>query len=161
MTFFDQNQTTSKGIAGNLWRGVTDHFRLRITSWFTSLILLNTGLVILLHPTVLSTNFTYRYMDRLYNPGTWTAICICLAIFRLAALTINGTFPRISYMPHIRTVGSTLSAIVWLQLVLGAINTTSPTIEAAVYPMLMLLDIYNTHLAAIEMRIDNGRRRNN
>ena len=138
-----------------LVRGICDHFRLRITSWFSATLLFSLGLVLAFNPSVFLDDH-YRYMNRWYFQSAWVAICILLSLIRITALVVNGSFPNIKYMPHIRTAFASMSTLVWFQLVLGTIGATF-TFESLVFPMLMILDMYNTSLAAVEMRLDNGR----
>lgn len=102
-------------------RGVTDHFPGRVSDWFLASILTNVG------------------FD---SHGFWSVLCLSIGLTRLIALTINGTFPKLRWSPHVRFVMAILSGCVWVQLALGA--------DPMLYRYLLLFDIYNTHLAAAE-----------
>lgn len=156
MSIYHINQT-HPGLISVLTKGICDHFRVRITSWFGSSMLFNLGLVLAFNSEIIGQDSHYRYMDRWYSHEVWFAICFITSITRIGALVINGSFPNIKYMPHIRTMFSSLSALIWFQLVLGSVGAPF-TFESVIFPMLMFLDIYNASLAAVEMRIDNGRR---
>ena len=60
------------------------------------------------------------------------------------ALIINGTFHSFTYAAHGRALTAMLGVFVWLQLALGVLDSGTMSPALAVYPWLVVFDIYNT-----------------
>lgn len=149
-----------------LVKGITNHFMMRVSDWALALILFNFGIVLLSNRNIFD-NPDYAGMYRVATKALWGTLCITVGIIRIAALTINGTYPSFRWSPHIRTVAAFMSCFAWLNICIGFYVAPTPTAALAVYPYLLLLDIYNTFLAASEAgkverrRGANGGRRDN
>ena len=142
-------------VARTLVHGVASHFRVRATAWFTAFLVLNVGII--LRSGDLSETQGLMYLERLGTLGTWSVACMVAGSIQIAALVINGSFPQLQQTPYVRAFISTFSTVVWIQLAMGAISSPLK-IGSAVYPMLVLIELYNVAVAAIEMRdIDHGR----
>ena len=136
------------------WRGMADHFRLRASSWIMSANMFGFGVIILSDPTVLDRpgiSQIYATLLRVADPLTWGWVCLSLGLFRLAALVINGTFPKFTLSPYMRAAGSFLSALFWLQIVLGAVHSEHLMLALAMFPTFLALDAYCLYVAALEI----------
>ena len=146
-------------LARRFYSGMVDHFRLRAASWIMSVNMLGFGVSITLHPEVLAPpgNATiYDSLLRVAPASAWGLICLCLGGFRLASLIVNGTFPAFPWSPYIRALGSFLSALFWLQILLGAILTEHLTLAVSVFATFLAMDAFGLYVAALEIDPHEG-----
>jgi hypothetical protein len=136
-------------VAFPLVKGITGHFALRVADWFLSVILFNFGLV-LLGPADMFANPVFAGLARIADEHVWAIFCLSIASVRLAALVVNGTYPRFRWSPHIRATAATLTCFCWFNICLGFWLSETPTTGIAIYPYILLFDVYNTYLAAAE-----------
>jgi len=132
-------------ILARIATGITKHLPARASEWALALILLIWAL---------NCSFTPGYLDRpawqmLAAHGSqllWGCAALIVAVLRLLALIINGTFADTAWSrrsPHVRAAMAFLSCFFWLSQALSiwATGTTATGLSAsAVY---FALDIYN------------------
>ena len=100
-------------------RGVADHFPLRVSEWVMLWPSLGLWLGLQVDPTMLGKSDSFAYLAAWGDEATWAAIIGLCAVFRLAALTINGTFKGFVFSPHIRAAASLVGVAIWSQVSLG------------------------------------------
>jgi hypothetical protein len=98
----------------------------------------------------------YSGLARLGSANTWAFFAFCLGALRLAALTINGAWRP---SPHLRAAGAFLACFMWLQISLGVMTADVKAAELAIFPWLLLADIYNVFRASSDARVSDDRAR--
>ena len=73
--------------------GVANHFGLRVSVWFVASVMLSFGVTLLIWPQLLCTS-RYHMLLRIAPVGVWSYVCLLIGVGRIAALTVNGTFPK-------------------------------------------------------------------
>jgi hypothetical protein len=136
-------------VAFPLVRGITGHFALRVQDWVLAAMLFNFGMV-LSGPSNMFANPVFAGLARIADEHVWAIFCLVVASIRLAALGVNGTYPRFRWSPHIRATAALLSIFCWFNICLGFWLAEIPTTGIAIYPYILLFDVYNTYLAASE-----------
>lgn len=132
------------------------HFQIRIASWFMATMMFGIGIVLTINPTALTaTPNAPVYFARMLEWGdqsVWRAIFLIIGTSKVMALVINGSFPGIWWTPHLRMVMAGLSSVVWMQVAISVAWTQNPTLGAVVYPMIFIMELYNTWRASRETR---------
>lgn len=130
-------------------RGIQSHLPARASEWALGAILFNWGWILLL-PRETFSREAYALMLAVMPENAWGAGCLLLGAVRLLALVVNGTFASTAYSrfsPHVRTGMSVLSCFFWLQIVLSFALAPAGT-GMAVYPVLLVLDLYCAYRAS-------------
>lgn len=130
-------------------RGIHAHLPARAAEWALGAILFNWGWILLL-PGQTFGREAYDLMVAIAPEPIWGIACLVIGATRLIALVINGTFADTAYSrfsPHVRTAMSGLSCFFWLQIVLS-FALAPPGTGLAVYPVLLVLDLYSAYRAA-------------
>ena len=133
-------------------RGITDHVPARASEWALALVLVNWGWTLLLPGSVFQTSAVFIEMARWASENQWGWACFAMGMIRFSALFVNGTFPSFRYSPHIRSAMSFLACAFWFTISIGIFQANVPTTGLAVYPVLLLLDMYNAYRAAGDAR---------
>jgi hypothetical protein len=102
-----------------IYRGVVDHFPIRVTEWIMLWPPLGLAAVLQLMPDMFEVSPSYAYLARWASERSWAWIFIGCSLMRLAALVINGTFAGFAFSPHIRAVASVVGVAIWSQVSLG------------------------------------------
>jgi hypothetical protein len=127
-----------------------EHFKIRITDWLVSAILLSWGFALFaVRPEVWALP-TFSGL-RMWNTSQqfWATLTTCVALIRIGSLFVNGAVRR---SPHLRGFGAFLSVFVWFQLSLGIMFGDMVGPAVAIFPWLMLADIFNVYRAAGDAR---------
>lgn len=130
-------------------RGIQTHLPARAAEWALAAILFNWGWILLL-PKETFGREAYALMLAIMPESSWGVACLVIGAVRLVALVINGTFANTAYSrysPHVRATMAGLSCFFWLQIVLSFALAPVGT-GMAVYPVLMVLDLYCVYRAA-------------
>ena len=144
-------------IVVSMVHGIAGHFPLRVTCWVLSAILANIGFVLIGRPDFFHEQPVYMFMARVGPPEWWGDVCLILGSSRIVALVINGSFPWFHWSAHIRSFLAAGCCLIWFQLSLGFLTTPLSGLGVAVYPFLMLLEIYNALTAAQEAASDTNK----
>jgi hypothetical protein len=88
--------------------------------------------------------------------NTWAFFAFWIGAMRLASLTINGAWRP---SPHLRAAGAFLACFMWLQISLGLFTSSVLSMGVAVYPWLLVADIYNVFRASHDARLSDDRAR--
>lgn len=135
---------------------LTKTFPVRVMEWWTAGLMVSWGIA--------CWNITpegwasphYTGLARLADNHTWGAITATIGLLRLAALFRNGGWRP---SPHLRAAGAFLACFAWLQLSLGYLTADASSMAIAVYPWLLLADIYNVFRASSDARDSDDRAR--
>lgn len=133
---------------------LTRTFPIRITEWLLAGIMLSWSIVCWNLQQNEWSGAMFTGLSRLGDQDTWAFFAFFIALGRLAALTINGAWRP---SPHLRAAGAFLACFMWLQIVLGLMASPIPTTAIAVYPWLLLADIYNVFRASHDAGISDDR----
>lgn len=133
-------------------RDVTDHFPARASEWALASILMLWGYTLLAFPGIFQSSTSYRELAQFMSESAWGVACLLVGGARLVALFVNGSFPKFRFSPHIRALMSYLSCYFWFAISFGIVIGQVPTTDLAVYPVLLMLDVYNGHRAACDAR---------
>lgn len=135
---------------------LTKTFPVRVAEWLLAGIMLSWSIAAWnLGPSDWS-NPAFSGLARIANNTTWAFFAFWIAIARLAALIRNGGWRP---SPHLRAAGAFLACFLWLQVSLGMFSADIRTTGIAVYPWLLLADIYNVFRASHDARISDDRAR--
>ncbi|WP_185982969.1 hypothetical protein [Aureimonas mangrovi] len=102
-----------------VYRGVADHFQIRLSEWMMLWPSFGLWLAFQVDPEMFSKSPSYAYLEAWATQNTWAAIVALAGLCRLMALTINGTFKGFAFSPHIRGFASLVGVVVWSQISLG------------------------------------------
>lgn len=133
-------------------RGITDHFPARASEWALASMLMLWGHILLVSPGIFESSTAFRELASFASETVWGFACLAMGGARLTALFVNGSFPKFRYSPHVRAVMSYFSCYFWFAISFGILLSQIPTTDLAVYPVLLLLDVYNGHRAACDAR---------
>jgi hypothetical protein len=135
---------------------LTKTFPIRVMEWLLAGIMLSWSIVCWnLRPDEWL-NPSYAGLARFANQNTWAFYAFWLGTTRLAALTINGAWRP---SPHLRAAGAFLACFMWLQITLGMLSADVRVMGMAIYPWLLLADIYNVFRASHDARLSDDRAR--
>ncbi|WP_210291621.1 hypothetical protein [Aureimonas pseudogalii] len=102
-----------------VYRGVADHFPIRVSEWVMVWPAVGLWFGLQLDPTMFGKSPSFAFIAAWGDEGTWSAVIGLCAVLRLAALTINGTFEGFAFSPHIRAFASLVGVGIWSQVSLG------------------------------------------
>jgi hypothetical protein len=135
-----------------------NHVHLRLGEWLASLILASIGFILFAFPNIFEgeQTATYTYLRSICPQVVWAFGIGIVGVTRLVALYING---RRSITPYIRMAMAFVSCFLWYQFALGFVLSGVATTGLAVYPWLLVLDIYNVFRSSADARevYDNKR----
>ncbi|MBD8556276.1 hypothetical protein IFT84_17345 [Rhizobium sp. CFBP 8762] len=132
-----------------VYRGVADHFPIRVSEWVMVWPALGMWLALQIDINMFTTSPSFTTLAEWGSQGTWALVVAASAICRLAALTINGTFKGFAFSPQIRAAASIVGVVVWSQISLGFfvayMSSGGALSGAVVWSTLVLLEIANVH----------------
>lgn len=131
--------------------GVVENLNVRLSEWGLGLILLLWG-AILVSPDDTFSRPAFTIMARVASENVWGVVLTALGVTRIVVLLINGAWRR---SPHLRAVTAFLSCFVWVQITLSIWGSGIFATALAVYPVLLLMDIYVVMRAAGEARLSD------
>ena len=137
-----------------VFHGIASHFYKRVASWIMAIMIMNIGIVLLIHGNMFDTNLSYTFMGRIAEEHTWAYGCLGVGLLRLTGLVVNGGFKNFRWSAHMRSIGSGLSCLIWLQIAIGFMVAPQTGLGMAIYPFLLILDAYNSYVAAQEAGAD-------
>lgn len=127
-----------------LARGVGSHFRLRVGEWLCGAMLFTWGALVYAPAPTFENSAVFDVMAQMASEATWGSAVMTVGTLRLTALIINGTFGAFRYAAHARALTAMLGCFVWLQISLGFWESGVSTTALAIYPFLLLFEIFNT-----------------
>lgn len=135
---------------------LTKTFPIRVTEWLLAGIMFSWSIVCWQLTPEEWASPLYSGMARFGDANTWAFFAFWLGAMRLAALTINGAWRP---SPHLRAAGAFLACFMWLQISLGMLTADTTAMGIAIYPWLLLADIYNVFRASHDARVSDDRAR--
>ena len=93
----------------------------------------------------------YLGLETIASEEAWGWGCLIIGIIRLLSLFINGFWVPPTF--HIRSATSILSTFFWFSIVYGMIASGAATTGLAVYPWLLLTEIFCIFRTARDYRI--------
>lgn len=143
-----------------LAHGVIAHAGVRFTEWLGAVPLLGIGTVLYLQPSVFRTTPSFSSLSDWFSEAIWTNIILGVAVGRLLALLINGSFDSFRHSPTIRFAASCVAALFWMLFTVGVYTAWrdaggSPTGVVA-YGALMMLEIRNVYVSRVDMTVTRG-----
>lgn len=102
-----------------VYRGVADHFPIRVSEWIMVWPAIGLWFGLQLDPVMFAKSSSFAFLAAWGDESTWASIVGLCAVCRLAALTINGTFKGFAFSPHIRAAASLIGVAIWSQVSLG------------------------------------------
>ena len=131
-------------------------FPIRVTEWLLACIMLSWSILCWNLRDVDWSNPLYSGLARFGDQHSWAFFAFVIGGLRLAALMINGAWRP---SPHLRAMGAFLSCFMWLQISLALFNSEIRATGLAIYPWLLIADIYNVFRAAHDARQSDDRAR--
>lgn len=131
-------------------------FPIRVMEWLLAGIMVSWGLVAWSLTPADWANPLYSGLRRFGENNTWAFFAFWIGTIRLAALTINGAWRS---SPHLRAGCAFLACFMWLQISLGMFAAEVRATGLAIYPWLLLADIYNVFRASHDARLSDDRAR--
>jgi hypothetical protein len=135
---------------------LTKTFPIRVLEWLLAGIMLSWSIACWNLDATAWSQPTFSGLARIADHGTWAFIAFWIATIRLTALTINGAWRP---SPHLRAAGAFIACFMWLQITLGVLAAEVSSTAIAVYPWLLLADIYNVFRASHDARVSDDRAR--
>jgi hypothetical protein len=133
---------------------LTKTFPIRVLEWLLASIMFSWSIVCWnLTPHEWASPF-YSGLSRLAQQNTWAFFAFLIGLGRITALTINGAWRP---SPHLRAAGAFLACFMWLQISLGMAVSDIKATGIAIYPWLLLADIYNVFRASYDARLSDDR----
>ena len=134
-----------------VYRGVADHFPIRVSEWIMLWPAIGLWIGLQLDPAMFSTSASFAFLAAWADELTWSWIIAVCALSRLAALTINGPFQGFEFSPHIRAAASLIGVAIWSQIRLGLLmaylfagGAISGVIAWSTMVILELLNVYRS-----------------
>jgi hypothetical protein len=128
---------------------LTKTFPIRVTEWLLAGIMLSWSLACWNLRPVDWQNPLYQGLARFADQNTWAFFAFWIGLIRLVSLTINGAWRP---SPHLRAAGAFLACFMWLQISFGMLSADLRATGIAIYPWLLLADIYNVFRASHDAR---------
>lgn len=146
----------------DIWGGVRGHFASRVLEWVMAFPAGAMALGLYLQPDLFETGRSFRYLIAWGNESVWMMAFLACYVARLFALTINGTFRRFRFSPHIRVTASMLCMLMWSQFALGfamsfSVGTGGFTILPG-YITMCIIEGVNIWKAASDIRVQHDER---
>lgn len=129
-------------------------FPIRVTEWLLAGIMFSWSIVCWqVSASEWDTPF-YAGLAVLGDANTWAFFAFVIGAGRIAALAINGAWRP---SPHLRAAGAFLACFMWLQITLGIMAADLTAFGMAIYPWLLIADIYNVFRASHDARLSDER----
>lgn len=126
-------------------------FSVRATEWLCGVILFLWGIVLLASPEAFAEGANYYWtLERLFSQPTWAWACLAMGAIRLAALYVNGSRRE---TPFARMATAFVSCFFWYQIALGLALSGIVNTGLAVYPVLLIFEVYNVLRSSIDARL--------
>lgn len=134
------------------------HFPARALEWFCGILLLSWGFYVLLHPGMFqgSSSLIFSGLDMIASQELWGLAAFSLGFLRLIALYINGQWTR---TPLIRVCVSFASVFMWFWITVGLYKSGIDQTGLAIYPWLVVADMYSAFRAASDAYEAEAQRR--
>lgn len=122
-------------------------FPLRVAEWFTSGAMATWGLITLANPGLFSESRVLIELSHILGQTTWGWLALVGGLVGWTALAINGALRR---TPHVRVACAMVRCLIWIQITVALLASGQATTALAMYPWVLVLDIYNVFRAAAD-----------
>jgi hypothetical protein len=126
-------------------------FTNRATEWLFACFLLGWAITLFGFPTMFenSNGLQYGGLQVTFGQRGWAFGCAFMGLTRFVALYINGALRA---TPYIRMLMAFLSCFFWYEISLGLFVSGVPTTSWAMYPVILLFEMYNVLRASSDAR---------
>lgn len=126
-------------------------FPFRVAEWIMAVIMIGWGLV-LFHPDfdAAASPWAGTLFSGMFTRTTFGTACLVIGVSRFAALFVNGMWWR---TPFIRLVMAFGANFLWLNIVFGLLAADNVNTGWPIYPVFVVVEIYNAFRAAHDSRI--------
>ena len=132
---------------------LVDNIKARLPEWICAGVTLLYGIALAILPLVPGSRIppalSYGPLGESIPLWGWAAFAILLGSGRIVVLVINGRWRR---SPHSRYLLAAANIFLWTQIVFGILAGQWST-GLAVYPLLLVLDLWTTRTTSVEARI--------
>lgn len=132
-------------------RHVGSTFQHRLAEWLLAAILLTWGVVLIRPEYSFDTSAAFMGLAAIAPERTWGWFCILTGLSRLFALVVNGVWTPPTYW--LRSLTSGLSILFWFTVVFGIVVNGLPSTGLAVYPWLLVAELFCLYRTARDYRI--------
>lgn len=143
-------------VVRRLISGITDHFPIRRSEWGMTFAACGMAFVLNNQHDVFAISPAFSVLAQQADQTTWLAIVSIIAVVRVIALVVNGTFTSFRYSPHLRMFASILGFIFWTQYAMGiaiaAWKTGSSTTGIVAYGVFCYFEMCNTYQSSKDRR---------
>jgi len=129
--------------------GIRKHWVIRASEWVMLYPAIGLGLVLTYQEDLFQVSRSFGPLSRWADQSTWAIIVLAVAMTRLVALTVNGTFDGFRYSPHMRLIACIAGIFFWSQYFLGLTNAAyfeggawSGPVAYSTFVLFELLNIY-------------------
>lgn len=125
--------------------GIHKHLPERVAEWALAIVLVRFGWTLLQPGDTFALSPTFTDMANMASENVWGWGCFLIGVVRLLALIVNGTFWDTiysRYSPHVRGITAVISIFAWTNICYGMWASGVNTTGLAVYPVLLVLDIW-------------------
>ena len=147
-----------RAVIRRIVHGVTSHAKTRVTEWFTAAAMLQLGWTLYWPPPAFPLSVSWSVMAQWAPEDAWGAVMLLVAGLRVAALTINGTFQRFRWSPHIRCATAVMATGLWTQVVLSMWLAAPDATELGLCRLILALELWNVWRAGLDVGLVEGRR---
>lgn len=133
---------------------LTKTFPVRVCEWLLAGIAVSWGIAVWNHSDYEWSQPMYEGLARIADQHVWAFAVFTVGVVRLAALVRNGGWQP---SPYLRAGGAFLASFAWAQISLGLFASPVLTAGIAVYPWLLVADIYNVFRASHDARLSDER----
>lgn len=102
-----------------VYDGIANHFPIRRMEWLMAVPAVAMSIALQVQPDMFEVSPSFEALKGWANEETWAWACLALALARLMALTINGTFQSFRWSPAIRAGASVVGALLWANVTAG------------------------------------------
>lgn len=126
-------------------------FPFRVMEWTMAVLMIGWGLV-LFHPAydANAAPWGQTLFSGMFTRTSFGVACLTVGTLRFAALFVNGMWWR---TPFIRLVMAFAANFLWLNIVFGLFAYDTVTTGWAVYPLFVVVELYNAFRAAHDSRL--------
>lgn len=135
---------------------LTKAFPFRVTEWLLAGIMLSWSIALWNIEPADYADPIYLGLSRVAESATWAKIAFAIATIRVIALLANGAWRP---SPYFRIFGAIIGGFLWLQISVSMFVAEHAPLGIAIYPWLLVADIYNVFRASHDARVSDDRAR--
>ena len=136
-------------IVARVVSGVSSHFQIRLSEWVMIFPTTGMGVALMGQPAMFSTSPSFAGVAHVMAQDRWAFLVLLCAVARLVALTVNGTFSRFRFSPHIRAVASFVGVAFWgafasgfFQSAMAGVGAWSAVVAYSTFVIMEMANVY-------------------